>query len=174
MATIYYTASSLDGFIAGPGHSLQWLLSRDIDPAGPQSFAEFSARVGAAVMGANTYQWILDHSDEPWSPDLPSWVMTHRVFPAPEADSIRFTHASVAEVNSAAVRAAAGRDVWLVGGGELVGQFHDAGLLDEVHLQYAPATLGSGSPLLPRRIDLDLVELDRNRDFACGRYRVQR
>ena len=78
MATIYYSASSLDGFIAGPGHSLEWLLSRDIDPGGPQSFAAFTAGVGAGIMGANTYQWILDHGDEPWAPELPSWVMTHR------------------------------------------------------------------------------------------------
>ena len=173
MATIYYTASSLDGFIAGPGHSLEWLLRRDIDPGGPQSFAAFTGGVGAAVMGANTYQWILDHGDEPWSPELPSWVMTHRAFAAPEAD-IRFSTAPPAEVHAAAVDAAGGRDIWLVGGGELVGQFHDAGFLDEVHVQYAPATLGSGAPLLPRRIDLDLVDLDRNRDFACGRYRVRR
>jgi dihydrofolate reductase len=64
--------------------------------------------------------------------------------------------------------------VWLVGGGELVGQFHDAGLLDEVILSVAPVTLGAGAPLLPRRIDLELLEVARNRDFACTRHRVRR
>jgi len=49
-------------------------------------------------------------------------------------------------------RTLAGANLWLVGGGELVGQFHDAGLLDEVILGMTPVTLGSGAPLLPRRI----------------------
>lgn len=43
-------------------------------------------------------------------------------------------------------------DVWLVGGGDLVGQFHEADLLDEIILGMTPVTLGRGAPLLPRRI----------------------
>ena len=50
------------------------------------------------------------------------------------------------------VEAAAGRNVWLIGGGDLVGQFDDAGLLDEIRLGMMPVFLGSGAPLLPRRI----------------------
>jgi len=49
-------------------------------------------------------------------------------------------------------RAANGKNVWLVGGGELVGQFHDAGLLDEIIVQIRSVTLGAGKPLLPRAI----------------------
>jgi dihydrofolate reductase len=72
------------------------------------------------------------------------------------------------------VAAAGERNVWVVGGGDLAGQFHDHGLLDEVWVQYAPVTLGAGAPLLPRRAELELVEVDRNRDFGCLRYRVVR
>ena len=50
------------------------------------------------------------------------------------------------------VATAAGKNVWLVGGGELVGQFYDRGLLDEIILGMAPVFLGAGAPLLPRRI----------------------
>ncbi len=71
--------------------------------------------------------------------------------------------------------AAAGeKDIWIVGGGDLAGQFADAGLLDEVWLQYAPVTLGSGAPVLPRALDLELIDVARNRAFLCGRYRVLR
>jgi dihydrofolate reductase len=56
------------------------------------------------------------------------------------------------------VRAAAGRNVWIVGGGDLAGQFADAGLLDEVLVTIAPVTLGAGAPLLPRRLELRLEE----------------
>ena len=60
------------------------------------------------------------------------------------------------------------------GGGELVGQFADVGLLDEVIVSIAPVTLGGGAPLLPRRIELRLDELGRNGDFACARFSVVR
>ena len=50
------------------------------------------------------------------------------------------------------VEAAGGKNVWLVGGGELVGQFYDHGLLDELIVTIASVTLGAGAPLLPRAI----------------------
>ena len=80
----------------------------------------------------------------------------------------------VAPVHAEMVEAAGGKNVWIVGGGDLAGQFADAGLLDEVIVYIAPVTLGSGAPLLPRRVELRLEELGRNRDFACARYAVVR
>ncbi len=173
MATQYYTASSLDGFIADPDNSLSWLLSRDIDPAGPMHYEEFARDVGALVMGATTYQWLLDNDPGEWAYEQPCWVLTHREFPAP-AGEVRFTQEPVAEVHRRMAEAAGERNIWLVGGGDLVGQFHDAGLLDEVWVQYAPVTLGGGAPLLPRHVELELVDLARNREFACARYAVVR
>ncbi len=70
--------------------------------------------------------------------------------------------------------AAGDRNIWVVGGGDLAGQFADAGLLDEVIVTIAPVTLGGGAPLLPRRLELRLDELDRNGDFACARFAVVR
>jgi dihydrofolate reductase len=75
-------------------------------------------------------------------------------------------------VHEATVEAAGGRNVWIVGGGDLAGQFADAGLLDEIIVYIAPVTVGSGAPLLPRSVELRLEELGRNRDFACARYAV--
>lgn len=175
MATQYYTGSSLDGFLATPDHDLSWLTSRDIDPEGPMHYAGFVRDVGALVMGATTYQWVLDHLDEEmagqWPYEQPTWVLTHRDFGPPPGD-VTFTDAPVAEVHRAAREAAGERNVWLVGGGDLVGQFFDAQLLDEVWVQFAPVTLGAGSPLLPRRVELELLEVARNRDFVCARYAV--
>jgi dihydrofolate reductase len=173
MVTAYYTASSLDGFIADPDNSLGWLLSRDIDPEGPQHYETFIRGVGALCMGATTYQWILDNDADNWAYTQPCWVFTHRRFPETEHD-VRFTTDPVPEVHAAMADAAAGKDLWVVGGGELVGQFHDHGLLDEVWVQYAPVTLGGGAPLLPRHVELALLDVDRNRDFACTHYRVVR
>ena len=73
------------------------------------------------------------------------------------------------------VEAAAGRHVWLVGGGDLVGQFAALGLLDEIWLGVAPVVLGSGTPVLPRRLAGRLEVLGVTQ-FADGflelRYRV--
>lgn len=60
-----------------------------------------------------------------------------------------------------------------MGGGNLAGQFADAQLLDDVWVQYAPVTLGAGQPFLPRNLQLDLIELARNRDFACAHFKVR-
>lgn len=173
MLTQYYTGSSIDGFIADPDHSLSWLVTRDIDGDGPQNYNAFIAEVGAMCMGANTYQWLLDNSPDDWSYQAPCWVVTHRTFPA-VADDIRFTDMPVPELHARMTEAAGGKNLWIIGGGDLVGQFHDHGLLDEVWVQYAPVSLGAGAPLLPRRVELDLLETDRNRDFVCARYRVVR
>jgi dihydrofolate reductase len=174
MATIFFTASSVDGFIADPENSLSWLLTRDVDPAGPMGFEEFQPRVGASVMGATTWQWLLDHDEVGTVSGTPTWVLSHRDFDP--VDGVTFTRAddpaAVRRVHAAAEAAAAGRDVWLVGGGDLVGQFADAGLLDELYVQYAPVTLGAGAPLLPRRLELRLEDVARNRDFSCARWSV--
>lgn len=179
--TQYYTATSLDGFIADPDNSLGWLFTRAQEAGGPLNYADFIADVGALAMGSTTYEWILDHefadkdpSDWKWPYDIPCWVFTHRQLTVVPDARVEFTSADIASVHAEMSAAASGRNVWIVGGGDLVGQFADAGLLDEVIVYIAPVTLGGGAPLLPRRIELRLDELGRNGDFACARYSVVR
>lgn len=177
--TQYYTAATLDGFIADPDHSLEWLFTRRREPGGPLTYDEFIAGVGAIAMGSTTYRWIVDHefsgkdpADWTWPYDVPCWVFTHRELPVVPGAPIRFTSGDVATVHAEMVAAAGGRNVWIVGGGDLVGQFADVGLLDEVIVWIASVTLGAGAPLLPRRLELRLEEHARNGDFLCGRYAV--
>ena len=172
MTTHFYTASSLDGFIATDDHSLDWLLSQDIDQDGPMAYQEFERGMGALAMGASTYEWVMRHEQGTWGYVQPTWVFTHRDLDRPEQGDIRFAQGDVAAAHAEMVEAAGGKDVWVVGGGDLAGQFADAGLLDEVWVQYAPVTLGSGAPLLPRALTLELLEVARNGAFLCGRYRV--
>jgi dihydrofolate reductase len=175
MTTSYYTASSLDGFIATPEHSLEWLLKQDIDHEGAMAYSVFEKGVGALAMGASTYEWLIrNQGEEPWPYAQPTWVFTHRELLAPEGADVRFVQDDVRGVHGEMVAAAGEKDVWIVGGGELAGQFADAELLDEVWVQYAPVTLGAGAPLLPRPLDLELLEVAQNRSFLCGRYRVTR
>jgi dihydrofolate reductase len=169
--TTFYTATSLDGFIADERASLEWLFRQEHDGDGPLNYGEFSARIGAAVMGSSTYEWILRHEGGRWPYELPAWVMTTRDLPEADGD-VRFARGDVRAVHDEMTAAADGRDLWVVGGGDLAGQFADAGLLDEVIVYLAPVTLGGGAPLLPRKLDLRLEELAQNGAFACARYAV--
>jgi dihydrofolate reductase len=171
--TQYYTATTLDGFIADEKHSLDWLLTRDQDRNGPLNYADFIAGVGALAMGSTTYEWILEH-DQKWPYNLPCWVFTHRQLQVVPGAPITFTRGDVAAVHAEMVAAAGGRNVWIVGGGDLAGQFADAGLLDEVIVYVAPVMLGRGAPLLPRRLELLPEEISRNGDFVAARYSVVR
>jgi dihydrofolate reductase len=179
--TQYYTATTLDGFIADSSHSLDWLFTRDQDRAGLLNYAEFIADVGALAMGSSTYEWIIEHEfadkappDWKWPYDPPCWVFTSRELQVvPNAD-VSFAQGDVAPVHAQMVGAAGGKNVWIVGGGDLVGQFAEAGLLDEVIVYVAPVTLGGGQPLLARRVELRLEETGRNGDFVASRYSVVR
>ncbi|MGH3029052.1 MAG: dihydrofolate reductase family protein [Gaiellaceae bacterium] len=178
--TQYYTATSLDGFIADADNSLDWLFTRQREPGGPLNYDEFIAGVGALAMGSTTYEWILDHefagkdaAHWKWPYEFPCWVFTHRQLPVVPDARIEFTSADIATVHQEMASAAGGKNIWIVGGGDLAGQFADEGLLDEVIVTIAPVTLGGGAPLLPRRIELRLVELGQNGDFASARFSVQ-
>jgi dihydrofolate reductase len=171
MKTTYYTATSLDGFIADEQNSLEWLFRQEQDTSGPLNYDGFFAGIGAMVMGSTTYEWVLDYENGKWPYEIPAWVMTSRDLPR-AADSVRLARGDVREVHAAMAEAAGDRNLWVVGGGELAGQFADAGLLDEVIVYVASVTLGGGAPLLSRRLDLKLEELARNKAFACARYSV--
>lgn len=173
MTTQYYTASSLDGFIATQDHSLEWLFPLgDVNDTG---YPDFVAQVGALAMGSSTYEWMLRHVVKPqsttpgtWPYAQPTWVFTSRVLPEVVGADIRFVNGAVGPVHRQMQAAAAERNIWLVGGGDLVGQFHDAGLLDEIIVQVASVTLGAGRPLLPRRITDPLLRLASVRMICTG------
>lgn len=109
--------------------------------------------------------------------DRPTFVFAHRdLDPVPGAD-LQLVHGPVVEHWPDIVAAAAGRDVWIVGGGDLAGQFTDADLLDEIIITFAPVMLAAGKPLLPRDLDHTRLELTGVRQlgaFAELTYRTRR
>lgn len=172
--TVYYTATTLDGYLADEHDSLDWLFKQPQDEQGPMNYDDFIKDIGAMAMGATTYRWVVDHlaeTGESWTYDIPCWVFTHREL-QPIGEGITFTAAPVPEVHAAMAEAAGGRDLWMAGGGDLAAQFAEHGLLDEIVVSIAPVTLGAGRPLFPRRWDLELREFDRNGAFLCARYAV--
>lgn len=173
--TTYYTATTLDGFIADPEDSLDWLLTQPQDEGGPMNYEDFIADIGAIAMGSTTYEWVVRHqtaAGDPWMYTMPSFVFTHRDLTVMEGADVRFVADDVVPVHRAMAEAAGGKDLWVVGGGDLAAQFAEARLLDEIIVSIAPVTLGAGRPLFPRPFDLELIELGRNGAFNCARYRV--
>jgi dihydrofolate reductase len=180
--TQYYTAATLDGFIADANHSLDWLFQ--FGESETEDFPEFLRAVGALAMGSATYEWMLRHLIEPgadhpqpWPYKQPCWVFTTRSLRSVDGADIRFVRGDVEPVHHAMMATAAGKNVWLVGGGDLAGQFHDRGLLDEIIVTVTPVTLGAGKPLLPRAIwkpPLRLVGSVTLGPFVQLRYAVTR
>jgi dihydrofolate reductase len=186
MKTVYYTAASLDGFLADENHSLEWLFQFQ-PPEGEDNYEEFIKGVGALAMGSSTYEWLLRHhiypedpakTPDPWFYKQPTWVFSSRKLRDIPGADIRFVSGDVGPVHAemAKVAGAEDKDVWVVGGGELAGKFYDAGLLDELVITFASVTLGKGMPLLPRRIvapPLKLLSAKRHGEgFATLKYAV--
>jgi dihydrofolate reductase len=171
--TQYYTAASLDGFIATLDDSLEWLFPLgDIEAT---TYPTFIRNVGALAMGSATYEWMLRHvvgpqakRPQPWPYKQPAWVFSSRTLPRVAGADIRFARGDVRAVHEAMVAAADGKNVWIVGGGELAGQFYDHGLLDELFVQIGSVTLGTGKPLLPRAITSPPLRLVSVRAVGTG------
>lgn len=162
---MYFAAMSIDGYIADENDSLDWLFA--VADADPEMANGFMATVGVQVMGSTTYQWLLDHEDllthpEKWSAffgELPTVVFSSRTVPIPDGADVTVVRGDVIAHRDALVAAAGDRDVWIVGGGDLAGQFLDAGLIDRLSVTVAPASLEGGAPLLPRAIGSDRLRL---------------
>jgi len=192
--TVYYCASSLDGYLAEVDDSLEWLLNYQgafveqeaADPA-PMSeggaYERFYAQVGALVAGSSTYEW--DHLDVAGGGSWPyrgkpCWVLSSRELRLPDGDGVdvRVANTTVGELYGEMTAAAGDRVLWVVGGGRVASQFADDGLLDEVHVTIVPVALGAGKPLFERRLPNGAMQLTGTRTFKNGmvelRYEIRR
>ena len=190
MSKIFFdTATTMNGFIADANHSLQWLFDVPQELSDSDSKDEWAdSPIGEAaviVKGSTTYEWVIEHEnirDNParWTElfgSKPVFLFSTRKLWAPPGAPVHVVTGKVSEALES-IRAAAGDgDIWLVGGGDLVGQFLDAGAVDSIYLSVAPVVLDEGAPLLPRRIESDrlrLVDARAEGQFARLEYEVVR
>ena len=183
--TVYYCASSLDGYIAEADDSIEWLTGYEgafEDPtAEPNPMSEggsyegFYAGVRALVFGSTTYEWLLDHLDLAGGGNWPyrgkpCWVLSSRDLrvPAGEGVDIRVADGSVEDLYGEMAAAAGDGVLWVVGGGGVASQLADANLLDEVHVTVVPVVLGTGKQLFDRRLPGPPMRLTGTRAFANG------
>jgi dihydrofolate reductase len=181
MKTQYFTATSLDGFIATEDDSLEWLFP--LGDVNETSYPAFIAEVGALAMGSATYEWMLRHAvtvkdqvGSAWPYTQPTWIFSSRTLPHVPGANLSFAQGDVRLVHEQMRAVAKGKNIWIVGGGDLAGQFFDAGLLDEIIVQVGSVTLGRGKPLFPRRLTTPPLRLTSVRQVGTGfaelRYEV--
>jgi len=138
-----YIAVSLDGYIATPDGGVAWLEPFN---AGDYGYEDFLKSIGTLVMGRATFDQVQGFGDWPYEGKR-AIVMTSRpVETLPEGAEVRNANATAVADEA---RAFDGGDVWLTGGGNVVRQFLDAGLIDEMELFVMPLLLGAGVRLFP-------------------------
>jgi dihydrofolate reductase len=174
MTTVFAgVAASLDGFIQSTSGDLSW-LNDAMAPGEDYGFAATEARTGAYVIGATTYR---EMGRSPGS-RVPTYVVTHDAGLA-TGRNVRPFAGDLAQL-IATVRAEIdpGRDICVFGGGQLVTQLLDLGLVDELGLAVIPVVLGSGVPFFGPMASSTKLELIECRPFPSGivllDYRVVR
>lgn len=169
---VFYTATTLNGFIATEDDSLDWLF--EVGSPDAVDFGSFLAGIDVLVCGSTTYQWVYDFenlADHPgkWQEsygDRPTFVFTSRQLPVPDGADIRLVNGEV-KGQLDLIRSEAGDgDIWVIGGGDLAGQFLDAGALDELQITVTPVALAGGAPLFPRNIRSDRLKLESVEKFG--------
>jgi dihydrofolate reductase len=183
---VYYCAATLDGFIAEADDTLGWLMGYEgsfegegAEPA-KGAYDRFYEGVGALIMGSVTYEFVLREVPEWPYKGKPAWILSSRDLPRPEGEGVdvRIVTAEVPELYDEMIAATGERDLWVVGGGNVVSQFADRGLLDEVHATVVPVVLGEGKPLFDRRVPGGAMQLLGTRTFDSGmvelRYEIRR
>jgi dihydrofolate reductase len=166
-------ANSLDNYLARPDHAVDWLMWGDEAAA---VMADYWATIDTILMGRKTYEVALRSSQGGGGyPGMTTYVFT-RTLPAGPHSGATIISADVVEFVRA-LKGQDGKDICLMGGGELARPLFEAGLIDEIGFNIHPVLLGSGIPLfhpMTRQIDLELREC---RAFKNGcvlvRYRVR-
>ena len=166
----YSGAVSLDGFIAGPDESVDWILWSDDANA---IMTEHWKGIDTMLIGRRTFDFIQRSGAGGGSSKIKTYVFSRTLETVPEGvELVRDDAAAFV----AALKRQEGGDIFLMGGGVLAASLIEAGLVDEIGLAIQPVLLGGGTPLFQpfsRRIDLELIETRAmERECVLVRYRV--
>jgi dihydrofolate reductase len=152
---------SLDGYIARPNGAVDFLfMPKDY------SMAPFFATIDTAIMGRKTLDAALKMAGGSVAPGLAAYVFSHSKPPG-ERDGLTFVNESPAAFVRR-LRKRSGKDIWLMGGGELAREFLKADLVDELYIGVVPVLLGEGIPLFPSGFPQRNFSLLENKTFSKG------
>ncbi len=158
---IVHIATSADGYIARADGDLEWLTSRPA-PEGFYGMSAFMRSIDTKLLGRKTYEASLRLGAK-FGEDGRTIVFSRGAPPAELPAGVEFVNGPIGAVVSQ-LRERPGKDIWLMGGGELIGSFLDEGAIDEFIISVAPVFIGDGIPLIARRhrhVPLDLRHVER-------------
>ena len=149
-----FIATSLDGYIARPDGTLDWLLSRD-DPTEDHGYDAFIATMDCIIMGRGTFESVLQFPD--WHYTLPVLVLSKSLKTIPDHLQGKVTLSTLAPKDALHRLATQGHRRAYVDGGQIIQSFLRDGLIHDMTITTAPVLLGAGRPLfgaLPKDIPL--------------------
>jgi dihydrofolate reductase len=170
---IVHIAASADGCIARPDGDLEWLTSRPA-PAGFYGMDAFMRSVDTKILGRKTYEASRRLGAKFDSKDRTIVFSRH---PAPQdaPSAVEFVREAIHPFIDR-LRAKPGKDIWLMGGGEIIACFLDERAIDEFVVSIVPVFIGEGIPLIARRhrnVPLELLSVERYEDgLVQTRYRI--
>jgi dihydrofolate reductase len=150
---IFRGATSIEGFIARPDGSVDWLDRPS--PKGNYGMNDFYRSIDTCIMGRKTYDFAVSHGMPEVFPGKKNYVFSRTLNKAasPKVTLVSEDVYSFAQ----SLRAEKGKDIWMIGGAEIVAAFLDCGQLDEFIIHVVPKMIGEGIPLVaPRHRDLSL------------------
>ena len=172
---IVHIATSADGYIARPNGDLEWLTSRPA-PEGFYGMNAFMKSIDTMVIGRKTYEASLRLGAKFDSRNR-SIVFSRRARPADAPAGVEFVSGEIGPFVRR-LREQSGKDIWLMGGGELIASFLDEQAIDEFVISVAPVFIGDGIPLIARRhrdVPLDLQSVERFDDGLVQlHYHIQK
>jgi dihydrofolate reductase len=152
---------SLDGYIARPDGAVDFLfMPKDY------SMAPFFATIDTAIMGRKTLDAALQMAGGSYKWEMPTYVFS-RTQPPGKRDGLEFVNQSPASLIER-LRQRPGKDIWMMGGGELAREFLKADLIDALYLGIVPTLLGEGIPLFPSGFPQREFKLVENRTYSKG------
>jgi dihydrofolate reductase len=170
---IVHIATSADGYIARPDGDLEWLTSRPA-PKGFYGLNAFQRSIDTKLLGRKTYELSLRLGAK-FDAKCRHIVFSRQAPPAGAPPGVEFVNGGIGPFVSR-LRERPGKDIWLMGGGELIASFLDEHAIDEFVISVAPVFIGDGIPLIARRhrhVPLELHGLERFEDGLVQlHYRV--
>jgi dihydrofolate reductase len=171
---IVHIATSADGYIARPDGDLEWLTSRP-KPEGFYGMSAFMRSIDTKLIGRKTYE-VSRGMGATFDAKTRTIVFSRHAPPADAPLGVEFVNGAIGPFVSR-LREQPGKDIWLMGGGELIASFLDEHAIDEFVISVVPVFIGDGIPLIARRhrdVPLDLHSVERFDDGLVQlRYRVQ-
>jgi len=172
---IAHLATSADGYIARPDGNLDWLTSRPA-PKGFYGMPAFARTVDAKILGRKTFELSLESGASFTGHDR-HYVFSRHSPPASLPPGVEFVAEPVGEF-AGRVRTAGGKNIWMMGGGEIIASFLDEDAIDEFVISIVPRFIGDGIPLIARRHRHVPLRLRSVKHFPDGvvqvHYDVQR